>query len=483
MSGPKLMELRRLRREARRQANADRCAELDSAYARVYAAFAETAARLEALRDPLDFALIPPDQAAQEARAELAEGRDESAAARYDRRWRFAQDSVEQARLRLANRLLSLRLRLDLCLRNRDELHARRARALDRLQTADSSKDQASSELRVSLPLSEEDVERLESAETALQRERVAVEALEAEVEAHTPVATAIPAPVAGRSLVDWLGSTPVKEVDSFDLSDSLSRLLEEAKIVLHAPVWREWQQRAAAIARIHDPEERVRLEEDFLVDAQARLRDQKTKEACRARVEAGLDRASVFPELKSHACVQRLRALELTDTAEADRLLVELESAINLAQEAREREDRRRAVIESLKELGYEVHTELQTGHVTQGRLVFHKPPDAEYGVELVTDPGSQRFQTAMVRYAKEEGMSEQQRLRDQEREEAWCGDHARLRARLLARGWEVDLRVQHAPGRHPVRVIVDPHAAAARAARPAAPSVRQRSQSEANE
>ena len=75
----------------------------------------------------------------------------------------------------------------------------------------------------------------------------------------------------------------------------------------------------------------------------------------------------------------------------------------------------------------------------------------------EMVVDEDLSMLQTTMVRHAETEEMSDQQRLRDKEREEAWCADHARLREKMAANGMETQFKLKIAAGEHPVKVVVD--------------------------
>ena len=62
----------------------------------------------------------------------------------------------------------------------------------------------------------------------------------------------------------------------------------------------------------------------------------------------------------------------------------------------------------------------------------------------------------------------STQTRRRDQEREESWCADHGRLRAKLAERGYDAAFRMQLPAGARPVKVVAAPGRAREAAAAP---------------
>ena len=94
----------------------------------------------------------------------------------------------------------------------------------------------------------------------------------------------------------------------------------------------------------------------------------------------------------------------------------------------------------------------------VQGGKILMHKPGESEYAVEVVVDRDLSLVQTALVRFAASNEASAQQKLRDEEREVSWCGDHARLREELKQRGLASNFKLKIPAGQEPVRVIIAP-------------------------
>ena len=86
-----------------------------------------------------------------------------------------------------------------------------------------------------------------------------------------------------------------------------------------------------------------------------------------------------------------------------------------------------------------------------------MRRADEDEYAVQMVANPDLNQLQTALVRYADNSEMTEQQKRRDREREETWCADHARLCEMMAGRGLETQFKMQIKPGEHPVKVVLN--------------------------
>jgi hypothetical protein len=142
----------------------------------------------------------------------------------------------------------------------------------------------------------------------------------------------------------------------------------------------------------------------------------------------------------------------QVRDLSAVSKLLKEAKAA---AEKQAEREQKRQAILQTLEELGYEVVDGMERGFVSAGKIVMQKPGQSVYAVEVVTNADLSVMQTAMIRYSEGAETTEQQRLRDCEQEEAWCGDHERIRAKLAQQGFATDFRLKIPAGQHPVKMV----------------------------
>jgi len=424
---------------------------------------------------------VVPEEAAREAREGLLADRDEEAAQRYERRVARVREEIVVGRQRIAARRLELRLRhsklreaVNACI----EAHVRLsvgANVGDIETMTDGAGEVVTLEEIEALGVDDAvGIERMEAKmELLRKRIRQAEEerAREEEVRVgHVPGAPRRAGWV-GRSLRDYVeGGTREGEphaegegkgggAGSEEQCEEVRRVLEEAAALSDERLSMELAVGFEAVGRIVDEEQRRTFEQRYLAEANQRVGRVRERVRFHEEIQGLMDELEVFPELSQNEDVLLLRKfLGLEMPVDWKEIRGRVREQIEAATVRREREERRLAVVESLRELGYETQEGLGTAFAQGGRLVMHKATETEYGVEVVADASLDHIQTAMVRYAANREISEQQRLRDREREELWCEDHAALRRKLRERGWDAEFRMQRSPGEHPVRVVVDP-------------------------
>jgi hypothetical protein len=117
--------------------------------------------------------------------------------------------------------------------------------------------------------------------------------------------------------------------------------------------------------------------------------------------------------------------------------------------------EERRRAVLEGLASLGYEVSEGMMTAWVAGGRVVLRKPANPGYGVEL--SGGSQ----ADVMQVRAVGIGNPADARDAGRdrnmETIWCSEFERLQSLVAKTGGNVSIESARPVGQYPLKVVAD--------------------------
>ncbi|MHC2255745.1 hypothetical protein ACVILK_005437 [Bradyrhizobium embrapense] len=176
---------------------------------------------------------------------------------------------------------------------------------------------------------------------------------------------------------------------------------------------------------------ERARLERD-LADRHAELSEMKSVEAAALRVE--IERAIA----KSGASDQEL-------VKRAD-FLIEAEVRSMAA------EERRRAVLEGLASLGYEVSEGMMTAWVSGGRIVLRKPANPGYGVEL--SGGSQTDVMQVRAVGLGNPADPRDAGRDKDMETIWCGEFERLQSLVAQAGGNVSIESARPAGQFPLKV-----------------------------
>ena len=117
--------------------------------------------------------------------------------------------------------------------------------------------------------------------------------------------------------------------------------------------------------------------------------------------------------------------------------------------------EERRRAVLEGLAGLGYEVSEGMATAWVTGGRVVLRKAANPGYGVELSGGSKSDLLQVRAIAF----GNSTETRdtSRDRDIETIWCGEFERLQSLIAKDGGRLSLESAHPIGQFPLKVVED--------------------------
>lgn len=171
----------------------------------------------------------------------------------------------------------------------------------------------------------------------------------------------------------------------------------------------------------------------------------------------------------------KRLAELSAIKSPEASSLLAEVDAALRLpqkndAEELVKRADkliegefktmaaaeRRRAVLEGLASLGYEVSEGMATAWVDKGQVVLRKAANPGYGVEL--SGGADLLQVRAVGIG---GSAEaRDTSRDRDMEEIWCGEFDRLKTLVAKAGGNIALESARPVGQLPLKVVVDPNA-----------------------
>jgi hypothetical protein len=179
---------------------------------------------------------------------------------------------------------------------------------------------------------------------------------------------------------------------------------------------------------------ERARLERD-LADRRAELSEMKSADAAalRVEIEQALARSSAHDQ-------------ELVKRAD---FLIEAEVRSMAA------EERRRAVLEGLASLGYEVSEGMKTAWVSGGRIVLRKPANPGFGVEL---SGGSQTDVMQVRAVGLGNPFDQRDVgRDKDMETIWCGEFERLQSLVAQAGGNVSIESAPPAGQFPLKVVAD--------------------------
>jgi hypothetical protein len=141
---------------------------------------------------------------------------------------------------------------------------------------------------------------------------------------------------------------------------------------------------------------------------------------------------------------------------------VIECKALIIEAQQRREADARRKAILQGLAQLGYEVSEGMETAWARDGQIIAKKPSLPDYGVEIGGQAHTGRLQVRTVALTADRDAN-----RDKDIETIWCGEFSKLQDLLAEHGDNLVIERALGIGAVPLKVVsntqstnVDPHA-----------------------
>lgn len=214
------------------------------------------------------------------------------------------------------------------------------------------------------------------------------------------------------------------------------------------------------AVLEAEAPSKRPLIADSLLLDlaaavkdgrAQARLASELRERRAELSVMRSSEAASLLVEIDK--ALTAITAIDRQDLVKRANFLIEEEFKAMAA------EERRRAVLESLASLGYEVSEGMATAWVQNGQIVLRKAANPGYGVEL---SGGSKSDLLQVRAVGIGGSAAETRdaNRDRDMETIWCAEFDRLKVLVAKAGGNVSIESARPAGQFPLKVVADPAA-----------------------
>lgn len=253
-------------------------------------------------------------------------------------------------------------------------------------------------------------------------------------------------------ALAEWLTAQPASSAQQSDLQ--IDRHL--AELAALGVDLSPFTARAAAV--IGEPMPRQALLADSLLVELAEA-VQKGRERS-ARLAALRERAAELAHHNSSAA-QNLRgrveaAIVAEDVSSARALIEEADALVQEELRVLAADARRRAILQGLASLGYEVTEGMATAWVQGGQVVLRKAAHPNYGVELGGGTKSDRLQVRAVAFGN--AQSPRDASRDRDMETIWCSEFERLRTLVSASGGGIEIEHALPVGATPLKLIADP-------------------------
>lgn len=253
-------------------------------------------------------------------------------------------------------------------------------------------------------------------------------------------------------TLAEWLAGQPAAADRDSDLR--IDRHLAELTALGVDPS--SFAARATAIAGEH-------------LSRQALLTDSLLVELAHAVTE-GRERSARLAELRERAAELALHdsagarplrgrieaAVAAEDASSAPALIAEADALVQEEFRVLAADARRRAVLQGLASLGYEVNEGMATAWVQGGKVVLRKAANPDYGVELGGGTKSDRLQVRAVAFGG--AQSPRNASRDRDMEAVWCSEFERLKTLFSASGGGIEIEHALPVGAAPLKVVDDP-------------------------
>lgn len=143
---------------------------------------------------------------------------------------------------------------------------------------------------------------------------------------------------------------------------------------------------------------------------------------------------------------------LQRQDASIAGSITKRLADVVEAERKARALAAKRRAILKTLADLGYEAREGMETAWVQDGRLVMRRATNPEMGVEV---RGSEQLQLRPVRFGSEASANDLSKDRDIET--VWCSDFDKLHKHVLAGRGELKIERSTPVGATPVLFEVE--------------------------
>jgi hypothetical protein len=254
-------------------------------------------------------------------------------------------------------------------------------------------------------------------------------------------------------SLEEWLQDN-VTETDAFALK--ADKAIEELSLVAGEEEAAPLAARYRAVLAEPVGRRRQMLADTLMLDAGRALAGAKaTAEALRA-LELEAVSLSSIDRPQARELAQRISAaVAARDTSDAKVLTKQVTALVEQERKALAAKALRSAIVNALKELGYEVREGMETAAPQDGKVILRRAANAEMGVEVAGIHGGGRVQFRPVRFGSSASASDQRKDRDIER--IWCSDFERLKEKISRANGNVEVQHARAVGEVPVLVVTD--------------------------
>jgi hypothetical protein len=273
-----------------------------------------------------------------------------------------------------------------------------------------------------------------------------------------------------GSTLQAWIEASKTKRDER---ERRLDDLIPELEVRAGPETARSFAERADRVASESDVSRRALLTDSLILEAGRVLKERRIVDE---RLAAMRDaRATLAGSVSDAGRRMRDRLSEAIDAANvggAETLCAEAKALATVEAGKSAALARRRAILQGLASLGYEVGETMTTAWEKDGRVIVRKPESPDYGIEIGAPADAVRMQVRLV--GADKPASLRTAARDKDQETIWCADFDRLKHRLAADGCDLLVERAVAAGEQAVKSVALPPEDAQRADKVRKPQAR---------
>jgi len=250
-------------------------------------------------------------------------------------------------------------------------------------------------------------------------------------------------------TFADWMAHQPVGEEREPDLR--IERHLAELPSLGIDPS--PFSARATALSS-EPPSRYTLLADSLLIELAQAVREGREKALRLSEMRERSAELALYDSTVARSLRGRIEAaVAKADISAASALIAEADGLAEEEMRFLAADARRRAVLNGLASLGYEVNEGMATAWVQDGQIVLRKAANPDYGVELGGGTKSDRLQVRAVTFGSP--TSPRNTTRDTDAEAAWCSEFERLRTLVSSSGGGIEIEHALPVGAIPLKLV----------------------------
>lgn len=232
---------------------------------------------------------------------------------------------------------------------------------------------------------------------------------------------------------------------------ERIDRQIAELQALLEADQSADFTNRLRTIEAMEVNTQQNLLVDSLILDLAVIIENAREHRAAMIELSALAADLREYDNAAAPALLERISGCNPSiSVAVINSLAGECKTLIAQAQQLRKAEARRKAILQGLAQLGYEVHEGMETAWARDGQVIARKPSLPDYGIEIGGQAHTGRLQVRAVALTADRDVN-----RDIDVETIWCGEFSRLQILLAQHGDNLLIERSLGVGTVPLKVV----------------------------